>query len=316
MSLKYCAVVTGGGGTSSLCCGLLSLAYLASFRPGAKIRLMILFFIFKLLVVLFFLVMFLRGSRLVWGVGLLTVTTAFLLDTFLGTFGREQMVAELGFFYYVISGGIFAGAALWLFGLLRPVSVSSPATATAYRTPAPVPVVAAPRPVVNTPAGGNTAFDRQMLYEQIRDRLGPADVLDVAFDLGINENEIYVPGEEMQHTIIRMMDLAEARGQTGSLAVAVERILTPLPAENLPRLEKMSVQSPPAVLRQYLLAHYDVAGLREMAGRLGIDWEQLDYANKRSLARSLLLYLYRRNRVEELIGLLREEVTEGADEGE
>jgi hypothetical protein len=42
-----------------------------------------------------------------------------------------------------------------------------------------------------------------------------------------------------------------------------------------------------------------------MTGRLGIDWEELDHANKKSLARTLLLYLYRRNRVEELVGVLR-----------
>ncbi len=270
-----------------------------------------LFFVFKLLVVLFFLVMFLRGSRLVWGVGLLTVTTAFLLDTFLGTFGREEMLAELGFFYYVLSGAIFAGAALWLFGLLRPVTVSSPAVyhspAPSPRAAAPVPAVARPRPAGNAPSGGNTAFDRQMLYEQIRDRLGPADIQDLIFDLGINENEVFMPGQEMHHTIIRIMDLAEERGQTSNLALAVERILTPLPPEHLPRREKLSAQSPPTVLRQYLLAHYDEAGLREMTGRLGIDWEELDHTTKKNLARTLLLYLYRRNRVEELVGLLQEE---------
>ncbi|NIT55544.1 MAG: hypothetical protein GWN00_04710, partial [Aliifodinibius sp.] len=67
--------------------------------------------IIKIALVIFFLVMFLRGNKLVWGIGLLTVTSAVLLDTFLGTFNREQMMEELGFFFYVLSGSIFAGAA-------------------------------------------------------------------------------------------------------------------------------------------------------------------------------------------------------------
>lgn len=53
--------------------------------------------ILKLLVVLFFLIMFIRRPSAVWGIGLLTVTTAALLDTLLGTFNREEMLAELGF---------------------------------------------------------------------------------------------------------------------------------------------------------------------------------------------------------------------------
>ena len=45
--------------------------------------------ILKLLVVLFFLIMFIRRPRVAWGIGLLTVTTAVLLDTLLGTFNRR-----------------------------------------------------------------------------------------------------------------------------------------------------------------------------------------------------------------------------------
>ena len=44
--------------------------------------------IFKILIILIFLVMFMRRPSLAWGVGLLTVTTAVLLDTVLGTFDR------------------------------------------------------------------------------------------------------------------------------------------------------------------------------------------------------------------------------------
>ncbi len=86
--------------------------------------------ILKLLIVLVFLVMFLRRPSVTWGVGLLTVTTAVLLDTFLGTFDREEMLAQFGFFYYVIAGILFAGAAFWLWGVLRPYLSSEPAAAS------------------------------------------------------------------------------------------------------------------------------------------------------------------------------------------
>ena len=74
----------------------------------------------KVAIVLFFLFMFLRSDKLVWGIGLLTVTSAILLDTFLSTFGREEMVASLGFFFYVIAGVIFVGAAIWFWLVVRP----------------------------------------------------------------------------------------------------------------------------------------------------------------------------------------------------
>jgi hypothetical protein len=58
----------------------------------------------KLLIVLIFLVKFLRRPSVVWGIGLLTVTTAVLLDTLLGTFDRDALLGELGFFFYIIAG--------------------------------------------------------------------------------------------------------------------------------------------------------------------------------------------------------------------
>ena len=53
-----------------------------------------------------------------------------------------------------------------------------------------------------------------------------------------------------------------------------------------------------------------------MAGELAIDWEQLDYGGKREKSRSMLQYLYRRNRVEDLINLMQESTgaAEDADE--
>jgi hypothetical protein len=215
--------------------------------------------ILKIATVLFFLVKFLRGNKLVWGVGLLTVTSAVLLDTFLGTFNREQMLGELGFFFYVFSGAIFGGAAVWLWGLLRPVSTQSAAVPAAsnLRPLESISVNQEP-PAWNRPPAGetiDTAYDRKMLYDQIRYRFSPDDILDLVFDLSMNENDVIAYQQEAHESIIRIINLAEERGQTGALALAVERILTPIPRETLPRLEKLNPDSPQTVLRYYLIAN-------------------------------------------------------------
>ena len=96
----------------------------------------LLILITKSILVAFFLVMFLRSAKPVWGIGLLTVTSAILLDTFLGTFGRDEMLEELGFFYYVIAGALFAGATVWLWVMLRPVVTGATRKTTKDSTPA------------------------------------------------------------------------------------------------------------------------------------------------------------------------------------
>jgi hypothetical protein len=265
-----------------------------------------LLFIPKLIVVLLFLIMFLRQSRVVWGIGLITVTTAFLLDTVFGTFGRETVLAELGFFFYVISGSLFGGAALWLWGIMH-TRVTGETEATARR-PRPVTggeSAASAAALVAVEEAADSPFDRQMLYEQIRYRLSAADVMDLIFDLELNENDVVMPHQNMNHTILRLMDLAEQEGKMGALALAVERILTPIPPENLPRREKLGLDSPPTVLRHYLLAHYTQDELAQLAAALDVDWEQLG-SNKKELVRGFLLYLMQRNRLDELIALLQQ----------
>lgn len=256
--------------------------------------------ILKLLAVLVFLIMFLRGSRLVWGVGLLTVTTAVLLDAVLTTFGRQEIRQQLGFFFYVISGAIFGGAAVWLWGLVRPLTVVNQPTSTpaVKLNPNPThPPTAAEQP--------GAVFDRQMLYDQIRQRLSPQDVLDLIFDLGLEENEVVGLEQDMAHVIVRLMDTAEERGQAGALALAVERILLPPTPADLPRLEKLNADSPRTVLRHYLLSHYNLAQLEQMAQQMEMDWEQLTGRNKKEKVRELLLHLYRRNRLGDLLLLMQ-----------
>jgi hypothetical protein len=243
---------------------------------------------------------------------LLTVTSAVLLDTFLGTFDREQMIGELGFFFYIISGGIFAGAAVWLWGLLRPVTaVGGPSPSNVRHLPSlsanEDPPVWGHQPVGDTI---DTAYDRQMLYQQIRYRFSPNDVLDLIFDLSMNENDVIAFNHEAHETIIRVIDLAEERGQTGALALAVERILTPIPRDTLPRLEKLSPDSPQTVLRYYLIANYTLSELEGMTTELGVDWQMIGGDSKQTKVRNLLLYLYRRNRIEELIEMMQRPLAE------
>lgn len=260
--------------------------------------------VLKFIAIIFFLIMFLRKPSLVWGIGLLTVTTAVLLDTLLGTFDREALVAEMGFFYFIIAGTLFAGAALWFWGLLLPKIRPPAATSSAIAVPEEIVLPSSSSPPRKT--GGSDSFaDRQMLYQEIRQRFGREDLLDLMFDLEINENDVLSLDQDMNQLIINIMDYAESTGQCDEMALAVERILTPPPADHLPRLERIQADSPPTILRQYLLANYSLNELQQLAADLNIDWEQLDAGAKREKTRSLLQYIQRRNRLEELVDLMQ-----------
>lgn len=298
--------------------GEVALAY-----PDVTIRLLMIVLVLKLLVVLIFLIAFLRRPSVTWGVGLLTVTSAVLLDTLLGTFNRDDLLAQLGFFYYAIAGLIFAGAAFWLWGLLRPYAANNvPATTPKRRasTPPPTAVASATVPVIAraVPPPGNAAavedpdpyatagYDRQMLHDQIRDRFGPEDLADLTFDLELNEVDVMPPGAGIETTTVNILDAAEREEKVAALALAIERILTPPPAEHLPRLEKLSVDSPRPVWRYYLLANTDLSQLQALVDAMGIDWEQLPRSSKRTLARELLLYVDRRGRLGDLLAEMKQ----------
>jgi hypothetical protein len=267
--------------------------------------------ILKSAIVVFFLFMFLRSPKATWGIGLLSITTAVLLDTFLGTFGRDQMVSELGFFFYFLTGVLFGGGAVWAWGVFLPLTSSAAARPKAWSPvardrPVQVDVTSGQEPSGMNPNPSTTAFDRQMIYDDIRNRFGREDVLDLIFDMGLNETDVMTLDQDLSQLIVNVMDLAAQQDQLGELALAVERILTPLPAANLPRLERISSDSPPTVLRHFLLAYYDMAWLQKAAFALGIDWEQLGVGGKQERVRNLLLYLYRRNRIDELIDQMQE----------
>ena len=255
----------------------------------------------KLVVIVIFLIMFLRRPSVTWGIGLLSVTTAVLLDALLGTFNGEALRAELGFFYFVIAGSLFGGATIWLWGLLIPL-VNPVKTIPSMETAESQPQHS--RRTSKIEQQNLDGVDSQMLYEEIHRRFGREDVLDLMFDLNINENDVMTIDQDMNQLIINIMDAAIQNGQTSALSLAVERILTPPPPDHLPRLEKISPDSPPTILRQYLLAHYALLELEKMTGDLDIDWEQLDAGAKREKVRSLLQYLYRRNRIADLLNLM------------
>ena len=259
------------------------------------------FFLVKLLIVIVFLVMFLRGSKVVWGVGLLTVSSAFLLDTVLGTFGRQELLDRLGFYYYVLSGALFGGGAIWLWGLLRPYLAAdgtiSPEAGTGRHEEG-----VGPRKVVGRAA---TDTEKQQLFEKIHTRLGPDDIRDLAFDLELNENDLFAPQREITKSIHRIIYLAEKEDKMEALSLAIERILTPVPPEKLPRREKLNAHSPPTILRHYLLANFSQRDLAQVMEELGIDGEQLEKHNKKETVRELLLYLQRRDRMGELIAIVK-----------
>lgn len=259
----------------------------------------------KIVLVAIFLLMFLRSNKLVWGIGLLTVTTAILLDTLLSTFSREEILTQLGFFFYVIVGGLVGGAAIWVWALLAPRLRDRESASPSASLAAPVRGFSGEEPAPPQQSGIDSAFDRQMLFQQMREHLGPDDLLDLIFDLGWTENDVVAFGQDNNQLIVVIMNRAEERGQGGELALAVERLLTPIPRESLPRLEKLTEESPPTILRHYLLAYYDQTHLEELATSLAIDWELIGGDNKKTKTRNLLLYLYRRNRITDLIDLMQ-----------
>lgn len=275
------------------------LTWMLKFQPVMNLF----FLVLKIATVALFLAMFIRTGRLAWAIGLLTVTSAILLDTFLGTFGREEMVEELGFFFFAIAGGLFAGAAAWLWLLLRPhLTAKGPGPAGGMGT------YESANPSLGYEAGADrvgTAVDRQLLFDQIRQRLSPDDILDVIYDVGMSENEVVGFHQDANQVIVRLIDLAEQEGHSGQLALSVERILSPMRREDLPRPEKLSADTPPMVLRHYLLANASSAEIAGMATSLDVDWEYLAGAGKKAKTRNLLLHLQHRNRLQELVELMK-----------
>ena len=261
---------------------------------------MIFFTVLKLIVVFGFLIYFLRRPSLIAGIGLITITSAILLDTILGAFNREAAIEQLGFFFYIISGLLIAGAAIWLAGLTRPLWGGQILIQNAITEPKSTPIVTRPQAVLIDELH-DTPIDRQMLFDEIRTRLGFDDLLDLMYDLEIFENEVMTMPQSATELIINIMDYSEEQGLNHQLALAVERILTPPPPDHMPRLGKITIESPPTILRHFLIANYSFSDLQRIAAVLNLDWEQLDRHNKKGFVRNLLRHLERRNGIPQLI---------------
>lgn len=247
----------------------------------------------RLAIVLVFVIMVVWRGTAAWGVGLLTATAVVLLDAL----RVRGALDESGFFAPFLSGLIAAGAFTWLAALLRPFMGEEKIAPTRSR-----PTTAAAR-------DGDAAIDRQMLFEQMRTNLGPDDVLDLIFDLGLYENQIINPAQAMPDNLTTLIDVAAQEGKLDSLAQGVERILTPLPPERLPRLERLSAETPPHLLRQYLIANYNLTQLANLATRIDVDPGELGSDAKTARVRRLLLYLRRRQRLGDLIAAMQAAVT-------
>lgn len=262
------------------------------------------FLIAKVVTVILFLVMFLRSSRVIWGIGLLTVTTAILLDAFLGTFGREDMLEQFGFFFYVLAGGLFAGATLWLWGVLRPYlhRKSEGNKPTDYKI---VPASVEPAKQNSSP-DVDTQTAEPVVFEIIRDELSREDLMDLAYDLELLEG---LPDGTVGSSDSMIQVIIEQTGgeeQLEQLTLAVQRIREPLPVDHLPRIDNIQLDSPPTILRQYMSASCSNSDLKSIASDMSIEWENVSGESVRTSVRNLLMAVDQAGRKEELIDQLRQ----------
>jgi len=264
------------------------------------------FLIAKIAIVAFFLIMFLRSSKTIWGIGLLTVTSAILLDTFLGTFGQEEMIEQLGFFFYVFAGALFAGAAVWLVGVVWPhLRSEQPDVEIADRPESEPADPDTAIPSVEPIDLSQAPSEHQALFEHINNSFTKDNIQDLTFDMRYVEL-LQSSREQDEGELLRtVFERAEKEGQSEELGLAVERIQNPLPPDHLPRIEKITTQSPPTVLRQYLVQNCSNAELESIAANQELDWEfDTDETINRNV-RNLLLNVQNSNKTEELIGLLQ-----------
>ena len=274
------------------------------------------FLIIEIIVIIFFLVMFYMRSNLTWAVGLLTVATAVLLNVIRIIFRLDESLDSAGLWLQIVGGLAFGGAAIWLVGLLRPYMGDGfiPTDDTISQNQSAMGAVNGSYVASTDPSGEallsrravgmrneTSEYDRQLLFDQIMQNLSSEDVLDLMFDVEMAENEVVSPMRTMNQTIHNIIDLAGERDQTSDLALAVERILTPVPPDHFPRLSRITIETPQHILRRYLLAFYDLEMLEQMSADLEIDWERLGIGSKQQKVRNLLLWLRRSNRMAELI---------------
>ncbi len=265
----------------------------------------------KSIVIIFFLIMFLRTNKPAWGIGLLTVTTAILVDTILGTLGRQQMLNELGYFFYIIAGALFAGAVIWLWAIMKEFAFSSNTENEGYDPS----VASGPAKDEIKNHSEQVTDNHRQIAEQFRSDMNRDELLDLIFDLGWFEEETMLLQIENDQIVDGIVTLAEAQGQLEALKLASERIKSPMPPEHLPRLEKLKEDSPPTLLRQFLIANYSMVDLEQMFEALDIKGDMDVSRLKNSNVRYLLSDLYQKNRIDALIELMQQSSGDEGDRG-
>lgn len=256
--------------------------------------------VIRFAIVLLFLVIFLWRSNTASAIGLLTVSLVVLLDAL----RARELLPDVGYLAWLLGGLAAGGGLVWLWGMFRPIpaEVNTFSPRTAARRDNARERGRDPRPV--KPSG--TAYDRQMIFDQIRSNLGFDDVLDLVWDMGYNENDIINPDMPMPEIIVHLMDEAEADGKMGNLAVAVERVLTPPGQDDFINAQMVTSQDPdPSMLRHFLVFNYKEEELAVLASNVGVDWSEMGIDAKKSRIRRLLRYLKQRNRLSALVERLQ-----------
>ncbi|MGB1250623.1 MAG: hypothetical protein ACPG8W_08440 [Candidatus Promineifilaceae bacterium] len=252
-------------------------------------------------IVLICLIMFVWRANWTWAIGLLAASLMVALDAL----RMRELLVDGGFLSWLFGGLIAGGAFALISGLFRPKSIYS-TSRSETRIPSVEPGYNQPPSVrLKSVSAENNAVDRKMLFAQIRKRLSPDDIYDLIFDADLNENNIVSPAQDMRETIVRLMDEAERSGQSGRLAMSVERILTPISKESLPRLNRISAETPPHLLRQAIIANYSFSTLDDLCTKIGIDWQEMGSDAKKTRVRRMLRYLQRRNRLPDLFVQLK-----------
>ena len=280
----------------------------------------LLFLILKIVVVAIFLVMFLRSNKAYWGIGLLTVTSAILLDTFLGTLGRAEMIEQLGFFFYVLAGALFAGAAIWLWGIMQtyivrtlPDQEEDGDLSTAGEIHVPDESPAAHQISTESPPEESVIEEEDLFTEPASEETKPLesnssvfdieDIKDVAFDMDYYGS--LEPNQSIEQLTRMLADIAADDNRLEELQLAYDRLSTPLPPKHLPRVEKIQADSPRTIIRQYMIANCSMEQLETLAVALGIDWESIPGESARVKVRNLLLNVIEEDQMESLVNLLQ-----------
>lgn len=227
------------------------------------------------------------------------MTSAILLDTFLGTLGRDEMIAELGFFLYVIAGALVAGTTLWMWAVLRDF-VSKPGISESTSG---LSDDEQPREADDLVDGRE--HDQEEVFQELLSEASHEDLMDLIFDLGWSLNDLKPNLDKGEDIVTVIVSRALDRNQMENLRVAIGHLREPLPAENLPRTMRLKPNTPPMILRHYILQHLTLDQIDQMARELPVDFSDHQDHLKRMRTRQLLWMLIEQQRLASLIDMIQ-----------